>query len=616
MRLRSPHSAISGMGERELVRRRTPRRFLSALAAAVSAVALLVPGAHGTATSIFVDQANPNCSNSGTGSVTQPFCTITAAGGKVVPGTTVQVASGNYPEKVSVKSGTADAAVVYTAAPGATVTVGSGQVSGFVASGKSWVTINGFVVTQTTGNGIDLSSGSSNLTVSNNNVSYSGQPASGLVKYGIRVSGVTDSVIKGNTVHHNTDSGIAVVGSSARVQVLNNNTYQNARGYQRAAAGIRVADATDNTIAGNITHDNEDSGVESYPGATNTLIYDNVSYDNGDHGFDNFGTTNQRIIGNTAYHNVTAGINVEGNSSGAVVENNISVDNGINSPRTHSDIRIERGSTTGAVVDYNEVWLNTSDVLYIWDSTNYSTLAAFRAASGQGAHELWADPKWRDLSARDFHLTWSSPGVDSADSSVAGQPGSDVEGTARIDDPFVADTGTGPRTYDDRGAYELGAGDMDAAPTARLTLTPTSGVFPLAVHADASASTDPDATPVSSYRFDFGDGTVGAPQTQPTVDHTYTTSGTFTVTVTVTDTAGKSSTAHAQETVRDLPPTANLTVTPTIGSLPLLVTADASASSDSDATPISHCTSQSLSGLPLYCGRTGSLSNASVTSRR
>jgi len=549
------------------------------LAAASSAV-------RAAPTTLFVDQSNPNCSNSGTGSVSQPFCTIGASGGKVVPGVTVQVAAGNYPEKVSVKSGTADQPVLYTAAPGAAVTVGAGQADGFVASAKSYVTINGFNVTQTTSYGIDVSSGSSNVVVSNNNVGYAGTPASGLTKYGIRVSGSTDSVVKGNIVHHNSDSGIAVVGSSSRIQVMNNNTYANARGYARAAAGIRVADATDNTVAGNITHDNEDSGVESYPGAANTLIYDNVSYDNGDHGFDNFGTTNQRIIGNTAYHNVTAGINVEGNSSGAVVENNVSVDNGLNSPRTHSDIRIERGSTTGAVVDYNLVWLTKNDVLYIWDSTNYSTLAAFKAASGQGAHEIWADPKWRDVGARDFHLTWASPAVDSADSSVRGQAAGDVEGTARIYDPFVSDTGAGPRTYDDRGAYELAAADMDAAPTARLSLTPASGVFPLTVHADASASTDPDATPIASYSFDFGDGTVTGPQPQTSADHTYATAGTFTVRVTVTDTGGKSATATAQETVRDLPPTASVTVSPTFGNLPLLVMADASASTDNDPTPI------------------------------
>jgi parallel beta-helix repeat protein len=570
---------------RRRIRRRRVRCALAVIAAA--AIAVTIADAQAASMMLFVDQANPNCSNTGTGSVTQPFCTISASGGKVGPGMTVQVGAGTYPERVSVKSGAAGAPIVYTAAPGATVTVGAGQANGFVASGKSWVTINGFNITQTTGYGIDISSGSANVTVSNNDVSDSGERTSGSTRYGIRASSATDCVISGNTVHDNSDTGIAVLGSSSRIQVLSNQTFENARGYTRAAAGIRVSTATDNTVAGNITHDNEDSGVESYPGAVNTLIYNNVSYDNGDHGFDNLGTANQRIIANTAYHNVTAGINVEGDSSGAIIKNNISVDNGIKSPRTHSNIRIERGSTGGAVVDSNLVWLTTADVLYVWDSTSYSTLAAFRTASGQGAHDIWADPKWRDLGARDFHLTWASPAVDSADSSASGQPATDLEGVARTDSPFVPNTGLGPRTYDDRGAYELGATDMDVPPTARVTLTPTSGVFPLNVRADASASTDPDATPIASYRFDFGDGTVVGPQPQATADHPYTSAGTYTVQVSVTDTAGNTGTTTAQETVQDdAPPTAALTVSPASGQSPLNVTANASASTDPDTTPV------------------------------
>src|SRR5213075_350863 len=69
---------------------------------------------------------------------------------------------------------------------------------------------------------------------------------------------------------------------------------------------------------------------------------------------------------------------------------------------------------------------------------------------------------------------------------------------------------------------------------------------PLQVTADASASTDTDATPIDTYRFDFGDGTVAGPQAGPTATHTYTQAGSYTVTVTVTDIGGLSSTATAQ----------------------------------------------------------------------
>src|SRR5436305_2491303 len=541
-----------------------PSSWLAALAAAGVVLATTLPSANAAATpTLFVDRSNSSCSNTGSGTAAQPFCTISAAASKTTAGATVQVAAGTYSERVSVPvSGTSAAPILYTAAPGATVTV-TGQADGFVVSAKGWITINGFNVTGTSSYGLDVSSGASNVTLSNNHASHSGQPVSGQTKFGIRITGSTDVVVSHNTVDHNTDSGIAVVGSSARVQVLNNECFANARGYQRAAAGIRIYQSTDNVVAGNHSHDNEDSGIESYPEAARTLIYDNVLNNNGDHGIDNLTTTDQRIISNTVYKNVTAGINVEGTSTGAQVINNVSVDNGIGSPRTHSDIRIEKGSTTGAVVDSNLVWLTVNDTLYIWNSTNYSTLAAFRAASGQGAHDIWADPKWVNMTGRDFHLTGTSPAIDSADSGASGQPAADIDGTLRIDDPFVANTGLGPRPYDDRGAYEFSmGGGVDAPPAARMSVTPVSGVTPLAVTADASTSTDTDATPISAYTFDFGDGTVVGPQAGATTTHTYTKAGTYTVTATVKDSGGLASTFSSTVTVTDLPPVGRLRTSP------------------------------------------------------
>jgi len=86
----------------------------------------------------------------------------------------------------------------------------------------------------------------------------------------------------------------------------------------------------------------------------------------------------------------------------------------------------------------------------------------------------------------------------------------------------------------------------DAPPVAALTVTPTSGVAPFAVTANASGSTDTDPTPIASYAFNFGDGTATVTQASPSASHTFTKAGTFTVTVTVKDTANLSSTATQQ----------------------------------------------------------------------
>jgi hypothetical protein len=119
-----------------------------------------------------------------------------------------------------------------------------------------------------------------------------------------------------------------------------------------------------------------------------------VLYNNGDHGIDDYKSTDQTIIANTVYKNVTAGINIEGNSTGATIANNISVDNGIKSPRTHSNIRVESGSTSGTTLDYDLVYLTTADTLLIWNSVSYTSLASFRSASGQETHAIQADPRW------------------------------------------------------------------------------------------------------------------------------------------------------------------------------------------------------------------------------
>ncbi len=570
---------------------RSRRRTRIAVAMVTGLLAALTGTMAAAADSIrYVDRSNPSCSDAGTGTATQPFCTIGAAAAKVTAGQMVQVAAGTYTESVSVThSGTSSAPIAFTAAPGATVTLTGGS-NGFNLSGVSWVTVNGFVVTKTTDYGI-VASSSSNVTISNNHVSYAGQPVSGKTRAGIRLSGVSSSTVSGNVSDHNSDYGIALVGGSTGVTVSGNTTYNNAEGYQRAAAGIRLYSSPGNVVAGNVSHDNEDSGIECYTGSNNTLLYDNVTYNNGDHGIDDYQTTGQRIIANTVYKNVTAGINVEGGSTGATVANNLSVDNGINSPRTHSDIRIESGSTAGTTMDYDLAYLTTSDTLLIWDSVSYSSLSTFQAKTGQEQHGLQADPLWANRAGGDFHLTAGSPAIDSANSGVSGQPFTDVEGRGRVDHPNTPNTGAGPRTYDDRGAYEFGGTiNGDTPPSAALVVSPSSGQAPLAVTADASASADGDSTPIASYRFDFGDGSPDAvvgPQAGAKATHAYAAAGTFTVTVTVTDTAGLSSTATSVVTVfGESAPTAALSVTPSSGTVNLDVNANASASTDNDATPI------------------------------
>lgn len=98
-------------------------------------------------------------------------------------------------------------------------------------------------------------------------------------------------------------------------------------------------------------------------------------------------------------------------------------------------------------------------------------------------------------------------------------------------------TGTNPASTGNR--YNLGVDVLALAPTsttgpnAALNVSP-AGIINLPVAADASASFPGTAT-ITSYTFDYGDGTIIGPQPNPTASHAYTSTGTFQVKVTVTD---------------------------------------------------------------------------------
>jgi len=233
----------------------------------------------------------------------------------------------------------------------------------------------------------------------------------------------------------------------------------NANGYRRNANGINVI-GTSNTVVGNILHDNEDSGLQFYTGGNDNLAVSNVVYNNGDHGIDNLNVTGGRIIGNTVFHNCTSGINVEGTSGSYLVANNIAVDNavypaynGISCARRKGNIGIWDSAPSSTIVDSNLVFLTTAGTMYAFGSS-YTSLAAMKAATGQEQHGLQADPLFADAAAGNLRLLAGSPAIDSADSGASGAQPTDVLGVTRVNDPATANTGLGPRTYDDRGAYE------------------------------------------------------------------------------------------------------------------------------------------------------------------
>jgi parallel beta-helix repeat protein len=537
----------------------------SALFGAVLVAGVLTGGTAAYAsTTWIVDNTNSACNDTGAnaGTAAQPFCTITAAAAamKAQPGDTVVVNAGTY-AGTSVnpaRSGTAGSPITFTANQGVTI---SGGTKAFALSNRSYITISGFTITGTSSNGISVSGGS-NVTIANNTESYAGTPIS-YPAAGISLSNLSGGLVQGNITHDNSAHGIYLSGSTTGVIVQGNTSYHNAYQYQRNANGIDDI-APDNSIIGNVTYANEDSGINMYTGGNNALVANNVTYDNGDHGIDDFNVTGGRIIGNTVYYNCTDGVNVEGTSGNYDIENNVSMNNATGAVinptpiainpstgqpyysnpcnRRIGNIGVYDSAPASTTANYNLVYQSGAGAWYTWAGVAYngpSGLSALQSATGQEAAGIFGDPHFANAAAWNFQLSGGSPAIDSTNSLASGEQATDILGRPRVDDPATANTGNPAGSYYDRGAYEYQPG---STPTAALTVTPTSGAAPLSVAADASGSTAGNA-PISRYTFDFGDGTTVGPQTGAAASHTYQSPGTYTVTVTVTDSNNATSTA-------------------------------------------------------------------------
>ena len=550
--------------------------------------------AHAAGGDLYVDRTMSTCTDGGTGTTQAPYCTIAAAVSKLQAGGTVYIGNGTYAETVKpIVSGTASSPVTVTGWPGRHPSVGAGVANGVLVSSRSFVTISDLLVSGTTGAGISVSGGD-HISVIDNEVTRSGQPVQGKVAQGIRLAGTTAGLVQGNVTHDNSDHGILLTGGTTATTVAGNVSSFNAEGYQRNANGIDVI-SPGNTLIGNVTHDNEDSGINFYTGGDNSLAADNVTYNNGDHGIDDFNVTGGRLIGNTVFHNCTSGINVEGTSGNYVVENNVAVDNavypaykGISCSRRAGNIGIWDSAPATTTVDHNLVYLSKPGTMYVF-KTSYASLAAMSAATGQERHGVQGDPRFADAAAGNFTPLAGSPAIDRGNSGVSGEQPVDAAGNPRVDDPATPNTqAEGPRLYDDLGAYEFQAQSGPSAPTARLSVSPSSGTAPLPVTVDASGSSDPQGQALS-YVFDFGDGSGTGSRSAPTAQHTYASPGSYTVTVTVTDTAGLSATASQTVTASGpSAPTARLSVSPSSGTAPLPVSVDASGSSDPQGQALSY----------------------------
>ncbi|WP_262283493.1 PKD domain-containing protein [Micromonospora sp. MA102] len=501
--------------------------LLAGLAAAAlaggSLLTLAGPAQATDGTTLYVRPTVTTCSDTGPGTYDQPFCSIGAAASVVSAGQTVEISGGVYQEHVTVtRSGTPDAPIVFRGGPSSSQL--SGPAAGITIDGQHDITIERIQVPGAVdGPALDIRN-AARITVEGGGYSLTG----GVTGTVVRFSGVTDSVLSRSSVSGSSlTTGVLLDDTTSGVRLSSVNVIGNPNDPVEQSVGIRVEGAG-NTIVGSSLDRFTGAAVSVASSARGTTVVNNEIGLGAGHGIHNAGAVGTAITNNTLTDRCLDSIRVDGSSSGVSVQNNRLVKTGsqvsCSSPSgSGAEIAVGGGATADTVVDYNLVERYTagSSTIYDWNGARMG-LAAFRAASGQAAHDL--------------DTPGPTGGYDSANSAAPGFPATDRNGTARVDDPAVPNTGAGPLPYADRGAVETVRG-----PDTRFALTPDLDTGSVTV--DASA-TVPGVAPIATYRFDFGDGTV-VTQDTPVATHRYATRNTYSVSVRATGTDGrKDDTTH------------------------------------------------------------------------
>ncbi|GIF76839.1 NosD domain-containing protein [Asanoa siamensis] len=360
------------------------------------------------------------CASPSDGSWQRPYCTIGAAVAVAEPGQTVYVRSGVYAESV---------VVTRSGEPGRPITIRGERVPRGLAR----------ITPGAAGPGVTLA-GVHDVVVAGFEYGTVTTPA--VVVDAARDVEVTDARMFNGRV-----ARVVVRGASRGVAITR--TW-----FQSSAAAIFVeAGATGTVIAGN-------SVLSSLPAVSVTDAPDTV------------------ITNNTLTPFCRAAIVVDGASPRLAVQNNIIdtaqynlADNPGPVPCAKPDealpLTVSAASAAGSTVDYNVVNPVFGGPLYSWAGTRYATPAEFRAATGQAAHDIAADPQLDRFTRDDVGWTPrpTSPAVDSGRADAPGVLPYGIGGDAHADNPDVPNTGTGIG-YVDRGSVELSLASGHPAPFA------------------------------------------------------------------------------------------------------------------------------------------------------
>lgn len=427
---------------------------------AVAAAALICVGsafgpvvtaqADGTSSFYVNNAAGTDCSDSTTNTSITPYCTIQAAvDAATTPGDTVIVSPGTYAPFTVTASGTADAPITIESTSGLGFSPGPGPYTSITATA-------GMDTTAVTLNG-----------------------ASGVVIKGLRIIQSADA------------SALAVTGGSADTVT---DSFMDQESARRAHPVVSLSsNPSAITLSRNQIQGGTGGGIAVQGGSKDIITTNSIASASG-HGIVLDAAPSSEITSNTLSGACGVGIGLADGSSAASVENNV-VSTMVqpsacgSTVTTEVPLSVDSTSTDSTTADYNVLVPDlgpTGTNVYAWASTYYSTPAAFNAASGQGAH--------------DTSSTLTTAKIDSADSDAPGELSTDIYGRTRVDDPKVANTGSGAYDYYDRGAPET----VDP-----ITFTPVN--WPATAPVDEAGTysatvSDSWGYQITGCTYDFGDG--------------------------------------------------------------------------------------------------------------
>lgn len=552
---------------------------------------IFMPSAHATVWS--VDGSAPGCSNGGPGTDVLPLCTIGAGVSRARAGDTVRVNPAIYREQVNLAfSGTSSSPIVVEATGSGAIVLGSIDVSdpagwsstatnawsrSFTATPRQ-VLVDGVRLTTASGAGTttngsfyyDALAGLLYVDIGGANPGVGHSVEAGTRTYGFNVpAGLSNLVIQGFATRYQNSAGVRVINASAivarNIEVTSSATYgvrvETVTGpvtidgctvTGSASVGISLSGAGGVSLLNNTSHHNDNSGI-ALQTSNGNLIEGNVCYSNfrpnvrAAVGIDvNNNSSNNIVRRNTLYSNQDSGMNVYNGANNTLVARNVSYDNG--------DHGFDTNGAVGTRYISNTSFHNFNDGFSIEGSSTstsvYDNIASDNGLT-TGRYDLYVDTTSPAGIASDWNLFWNStPGAPIKFNGIT------YSSTASFSSATTLDPhgrGSDPR-FRNPAIRDL---HLDAASPAIDSADSSVSNFILMDHDGITPVDDPG----------IGDTGAGSPA--------YADRGAFERPPIAGD---------------DHPPIASLFVSPSSGDFPILVTADASASTDADSTPIASYT--------------------------